>query len=938
MYTPTSTYRIQVNETFRLSDVAGIVDYLHRLGISTIYSAPFFQARAGSTHGYDVTNPQVISSEIGTTTELQAIAGRLKEKNMGWLQDIVPNHMAFDSANLWLTDIFEKGKHSTYYRFFDIDWDYPEAGWTGKVIAPFLGGPLEEVVQKGEVQLQYNQRGFSIQYYSLEYPVSWPSYDTILAYGMDFLEAQAESAETVQSFRHLLEDFKSLSLGFDTSFDTHGAPQLKEQLYQLYTSSSIGKQIIDYCLETINRDPSAMLALLDRQFFRLDYWRTTEREINYRRFFTVNDLICLRMEDEPVFEQYHQFIKTLLDQGLIQGLRIDHIDGLYNPTGYLEKLRSLVGENVYVIVEKILESEEELPKHWPVEGTSGYEFLSEVNRLLTDDRNKDRLSEIYQHFIRTSPSYEDLVFEKKLFILKENMGGELNNLLSRMRPNEITAIQPNAAGEHFKEALAVWLASFSVYRVYPTQFPLNEVDANVVEASFTSAEKRAPQLKEALQTIHALFEGSGGDEALRLVMRIQQFTGPLAAKGVEDTVFYLYNRLISHNEVGDSPHLVGTSAEAFHRRMQERLKNTPLSINATATHDTKRGEDARLRINVLSELPEEWQAAVFEWKEINEKHKRREGEKVTPDENDEYFIYQTLIGGFPMEGTADDTFQTRLTEYMIKVVREAKAHTNWSEPNEAYEKGVMAFIESILQDEEFLQAFRPFFGKVRQYGMLYSLAQTVLKTTAPGIPDVYQGCELWDLSFVDPDNRREVDFGLRQRYLDEIDDRLHRERDPFMQELVRSGHDGRIKLLCLYQALNARKQMPDLFAQGDYLPLTLTGNYKDHAVAFARKIANQWALVVVPKNIASISTVEQMGMGESVWGNTAVLLPEDAPEAWKNQLTDRRYQARATEVSRYAATETYAGHAGNVGGSNRQLPLREILEVFPVALLMNNDE
>jgi (1->4)-alpha-D-glucan 1-alpha-D-glucosylmutase len=930
-YIPLSTYRVQVNESFKLSHLDGLIDYLDRLGISTIYSAPFFQARAGSGHGYDVTNPHVISTEIGTLTELQTLAQKLQERKMGWLQDIVPNHMAFDSSNPWLMDIFEKGIHSSYYHFFDIDWAYPEEGLTGKVIAPFLGGEADELIQKGEIQLVYSQHGFIVKYHSLEYPVSWPSYETILSYGMEFLQDKEVSSEVTQEFRHLLEDFKSLSISFESSFDANQAPQLKEQLYTFYSSGGIGREMLDHCLQTINTNPAAMESVLDRQFFRLSYWQRTERQINYRRFFTVNDLICLRIEDEQVFEHYHQFIKTLLEQNLVQGLRIDHIDGLYNPVGYLEKLRGLIGENVYLIVEKILESEEQLPQDWPVDGTSGYEFLSEVNRVLTEDQNRERLGEIYRHFIRTSRPYEDLVFEKKLFILKENMGGELNNLLKRLE-----ILRPQADAENLKEALAIWLASFPVYRVYPTQFPLNQVDAAVVNQAFEGAEKRAPQLQDAFQTIHSLFEEeSSHEETLRFVMRVQQFTGPLAAKGVEDTVFYLYNRLISHNEVGDSPHLFGTTAEAFHQRMQKRLRFTPLSINATATHDTKRGEDARMRINVLSELPDEWQAAVMQWKEINAKHKLKEGDKATPDDNDEYFIYQALIGGFPMEGEADEAFTERLSAYLIKVVREAKANTDWSEPNEAYEKGVTHFIEAILGDPEFLQAFRPLFEKVRQYGMIYSLAQTLLKVTAPGIPDVYQGCEGWDLSFVDPDNRRAVDYDLRKQYLNEIDDRLHRERDPFMTELIKNRLDGKIKLLCLYQALNARKKEADLFTGGEYIPLTLSGDGMANAVAFARRSGERWALVVVPKSIVGISTETQFGIGEAVWSNTALNLPEGAPTQWKNSLTDRRYQARAAERPLANSADSSGSGAATASIPGNQLPLREMLENFPVALLVN---
>lgn len=936
MYIPVSTYRVQLNSSFKLSDLTNLVDYLDKLGITTIYGAPFFQARAGSVHGYDVTDPHVISPKIGTLDEFGALAEKLKEKSMGWLQDLVPNHMAFDPANPWLMDIFEKGPYSLYYNFFDINWDYPEAALKGKLLAPFLGGELGELLQKGEIQLTYSQPGFGVTYYDLTYPLAWPSYYAVLSYGRELMKARREeNEEAYNQFSQLLEKFQLVKVSFHEAFDAYSFPQWKENLHQQYTTLPPVRQTVDACLQTINSQPEALKAMLDEQFFQFSHWRTTESKINYRRFFTVNDLICLRMEDDQVFDYYHQFIKTLLDNQLIQGLRIDHIDGLYQPTGYLEKLRELVGEEVYLIVEKILESEEGLPDHWPVEGTSGYEFLSDVNRLLTEEKNQDRFSEIYQHFTRTALKYEDLVFDKKLFILKEKMGGELNNLTQ-----QVLAITPANGGQDLKEAMAVLLASFPVYRIYPTRFPFNEIDWKVVDFAFSTAERRAPHLTEALHTIRAVFTREIEQaEALNFVMRLQQFTGPLAAKGVEDTVFYLFNRFISHNEVGDSPHLFGSTVEEFHQRMRERWQKTPLSINATTTHDTKRGEDARMRINVLSELPEEWDAAVFTWKEINQKHKQQLADKVVPDDNDEYFIYQALIGGFPMEGHVDEEFSQRLKVYLIKVVREAKANSDWSEPNGEYEQGIVAFIDTILRDQAFLAAFMPFFEKVRQYGMIYSLAQILLKVTAPGIPDTYQGCELWDLSFVDPDNRRWVNFTLRQRYLAEIEERPG-ERVGFIRELVQHNLDGRIKMLVLSHALNGRKKEPELFTYGEYLPLAVSGDGKHHIIAFARRAQDKWALVVVPKSITAISSEDDFGIGSPVWGNMAITLPEGAPVQWKNRLTDRNYNARPVEtvvsVLHDASEDAFFDVCGESSGKVNQLFLREVLEDLPVAFLIND--
>jgi (1->4)-alpha-D-glucan 1-alpha-D-glucosylmutase len=925
MYNPVSTYRVQLHAAFKFTDLAKIIDYLSQLGISTVYGAPFFGSRPGSVHGYDVTDPLGINPEVGTLEQFQSLTHQLREKNMGWIQDMVPNHMAFDAGNAWLMDIFEKGPSSPYYRFFDIDWASSEGG---KVLAPFLGGELDELLAEGEIRLAYRSSGFVVEYFDLAFPLAWLTYADILAYGIDFMETHhGANAQIYHLFRELLTDLQFLQNQPNQDIDVASGLHCKELLHQYAVSHNLIKEAIDAAIRAINTNTATLSDLLDRQFFRLCHWQTTESRINYRRFFTINDLLCLRMEDDTVFDQYHTFIRMLVDEGLVQGLRIDHIDGLYNPTGYLEKLRQSVGKDTYLIVEKILESEEALPNQWPVQGTSGYEFLSCVNRALTEDSHQEQLDDTYRHFVQAQQHYDDLVFEKKRFILLDKMGGELHNLTC-----QLVEIRPELAYSYAKEALTVWLASFPVYRVYPTQLPLNPVDARVVERAFEAAEKRDPSGRSAFEAMRSLFLSSEPtEEALTFLMRLQQFSGPLAAKGVEDTVFYLYNRLISHNEVGDSPHLLGSSVAAFHQRMQERQQQTPLSINATATHDTKRGEDARMRINMLSEIPDEWQEAVFAWKEINRKRKTEREGRGMPDENDEYFIYQALLGGYPMEGYADETFRQRLSDYLVKVVREAKTHSDWSKPDAAYEKAVTDFVSGILNNQEFMQSFLALFEKVRTYGILYSLAQTLLKVTAPGIPDVYQGCEWWDLSFVDPDNRRKVDFEARQLALSQIQDRLHQNKDAFIQELTQEPTDARIKLFTLYQALQARRSQADLFAMGEYVPLTLSGDRAAHVIAFARCWQEQWALVIVPKSIVQVSTEEAFGMGGEVWGNTALVLPEGAPQQWKNRLTDREYQLRGVETHAMASDEAESGD-----DSFPHLPLRELLETFPVALLFNH--
>jgi len=945
MYIPASTYRLQVNSSFKLADIDKIVEYLSKLGITTIYAAPFFQSRTGSVHGYDVTNPHVINTEIGSLEEFASLVKKLREKNMGWLQDIVPNHMAFDSSNPWLMDIFEKGKHSEYYHFFDVDWNYTdqeflleeEKGLKGKVMAPFLGGQLPELIEEGEITIAFDKRGFFVKYYSLEFPLSLPSYSDILSFGKKLYNVKSEEdKEPYGRYRQFLMELNALKENFDTDFNPANLATFKELLFQIYDSETELREIIDHCMDTINTNPGSLESILDQQFFKLCHWKTSESKINYRRFFTINDLICLKMENPKVFDHYHTFIKELLEKGYVQGLRIDHIDGLYNPSEYLDKLRELTGEEIYIVVEKILESEEEMPDFWPIEGSSGYEFLSEVNRLFTQEKNKERFSNIYHDFINKSYSYEDLVFEKKMLILKEKMGGELENLVRK-----IEKITHHPRQENLKEALATFLASFPVYRVYPGQYPLEKPDLKVIDFAFARAERRSPHFKETFDFIKKimLLKEDPNEDKLNFVIRTQQFTGPLAAKGVEDTVFYIYNRLISHNEVGDSPYLFGTSSEEFHHRMHERFNKTPYAINATATHDTKRGEDARMRINVLSEFPEEWTSAIYSWRDINKKYKK----ESMPDDNDEYFIYQALVGGFPMDGKIDESFSQRLKDYLIKVVREAKVNTDWSKPNEDYENAITDFIEKILKDQEFMNAFLPLFEKVRDYGMVYSLGQTLLKTTAPGIPDTYQGCELWDLSFVDPDNRRFVDFELRQKYLEEIEEKIGGDLEVLLKDLVATKTDGRIKLFTLYQALNLRKRENELFKKGEYFQLTISGDHRDNVVAFARKLENKWALTIVPKTIGEISSEEEFGTGESVWGDTTLTLPEDAPQNWKNIFSNKKHQVqqieRAIGVQSVASSDAFMDpFVGNSSVIENQLLIAEVLSSLPVALLIEDNQ
>lgn len=885
MKVPSSTYRVQLNADFPLEELRKIVDYLDVLGISTVYSAPLFQAREGSTHGYDVTDPYKINREIGTLENFRLLSELLQRKEMSWLQDIVPNHMAFDGSNPWLRDIFELGPDSKYYRFFDIDWEYK--GW-GKVMAPFLGNSLEEVMKNRELKVKFDEEGFSINYFDHNYPASARSYATILG-DADFNGWQNKFRE----FSGNDMDWKDLKTGFYREVEDH--PELKERIESVVNRVNQREELSN---------------VMDLQYFLPTHWKKTEQEINYRRFFTINDLICVRMEDPEVFETYHHYIKELCEEGLINGLRIDHIDGLFDPKGYVEQLRNFLRDDFYLIVEKILEWDEDLPTEWRVEGTSGYDFLAEVNHLFTKASNADIFRKAYEKMVPEGKEYEDLVYEKKTFILKERMGGELQNLWLLIKELELLPGGDDQK-ERWKTALGTFMAAFPVYRIYPDNFPLNDVERQTIEHAFKEAVRRESDQEEDLKVLRSLFLGEADkdkDKMLRFLKRCQQFTGPLAAKGVEDTSFYIYNRLISHNEVGDSPENFGISIEGFHQKMLRRKNSFPLSVNATATHDTKRGEDARMRLNVLSEIPEEWFAKVEEWNRIAQKLRK---DSSVPDANETYFIYQTLIAALPFNMEADEEFLTRTKNYLQKVLREAKVNSNWAVPNEAYEAGVFDFIEAILKDEEFRKSFDPFQKKIAKYGAVMSLGQTLTKVTVPGLPDVYQGTELWDLSYVDPDNRRPVDYDLRKKYITDFKSWEEENLENELNSLSRDFKNGKIKMYSLYKALNTRRELKNVFENGEYIPLELTGKAAENFISYARTEGDQWILVIVPVIVTPLFNSDALVPDSEMLEEAVLSLPKTAPKEWKNQFTGKKVSSQG------------------------KLALKDILAGFPVALLKN---
>ena len=884
------------------------IPYLKALGIDTIYASPIFKARPGSTHGYDVTNALELNPEIGSRQDFEELQHLLKENQMFWLQDIVPNHMAFHQDNGWLMDVFEHGPASEFYHFFDVNWQHENPELTGKLMAPFLGSTLEEALEKGDVKLVLGEDGFKIQFYENKFPASFISWPLIM-------EKIKENARENATKTHYQPEIFSLLQSIGNETEPKQLNLKKEALLALLHDPET-KTWLQNGIEKLNKSPEQLQEILEKQFFKLTLWSDSDQEINYRRFFTINELICLRMEDETVFRKYHEFIFSQYQQGYFQGLRIDHIDGLADPVTYLHRLRELVGNECYITVEKILDLGEELPVTWPVQGSTGYFFLAIINQLATTLQAEADFDEIYwKHVPEARESdYEQLVFEKKMYMLENHMQGELDNLFSLFKNLELLPDTPGFSEKTLKDALQILLAAFPVYRLYTNQLPVEGQDAAVLEKAFARAQKFALHLKKELTYFHQLFTQTdlalpeAAAKRLHFLMRCQQFTGPLAAKGVEDTTFYNYNRLISHNEVGDNPAIFGITVSRFHQEMLERQRSWPLAQNATATHDTKRGEDARMRLNVLTEMPEKWAQILDQWQTENQPFIQTIDGHQAPSRNRIFYLYQALLAAFPMDGQTEADFLDRVKEALTKAMREAKMYSNWSEPNEKYEQEALAFLDQIFADgTKFKSSFQTFARQVSFYGMLYSLCQTLLKITAPGIPDIYQGCELWDLSMVDPDNRRPVDFELRKSYLKELQETTENGMENALNSMLQSWPDGKVKMYVTWRALQFRKANTSLFTEGEYLPLKLEGN--PNVLAFAWHLESQWCLVILPLETVKLTEPEIFPLGKETWQNEMLTLPAHAPKTWKNIFTDQ-----------------------TLTGENK-LALADIFEQFPIACL-----
>ena len=930
---PLATYRLQFNPAFGFRDAAEIVNYLSKLGISCLYASPIFKARKGSTHGYDIVDHNQLNPELGTVEEYEEFLEAVEREGMMWLQDIVPNHMAFDAQNRILIDVLENGPHSKYFRFFDVEWDHPYGGIKGRVLAPFLGRFFGECLDSGEIYLRYGQEGFTIHYYDFKLPIRLESYATILTHQLPALRRKLGSKDPnfikFLGVLGVLYGLRTHSSGKGSSERFDQISLVKLLLWELYTGNVEIRAFLDRNLRIFNGESHAqgqkhlLDDLLRGQFFRLSFWKVATEEINYRRFFIINELISLRMEDPEVFDHCHSLIFKLIAEGKISGLRVDHVDGLHDPTLYLHSLRARAGE-IYTVVEKILAADEHIPTFWPIAGTTGYDFMNVLNGIFCEQRNEKAFDRIYARQATVTLSYPELVAAKKQFIAEKRMAGDVDNLAhliknisSRYRQaSDLTLLG-------LKRAIVLTLAHFPVYRTYLSQEGSRPEDRLYVRQAVEKAKTQHPEQVHELEFIENLLlqefvqELNTRDrkEWLRVVMKFQQVSGPLMAKGLEDTVMYIYNRLISLNEVGGSPNRFGVSLKAFHDFNKERARRHPHTMNATSTHDVKRGEDVRARLNVLSEIPQEWERAVRTWRKLNRRHKKPVNGILVPEPNDEYFLYQTLVGAFPFSEDIEQDFPERIKAYIVKAVREAKMVTSWLKPDEGYEKAYLAFVDAILEprdDNLFMKSFLPFQKMVTGYGIWNSLSQVLLKITSPGVPDFYQGTELWDLHLVDPDNRRPVDYSIREAILRELSVRMENPQD-LAAELLAARTDGRVKLYLICQALRARKNLATVFSQGSYLPLRTGGEWAHHVLAFCRKHRNYWVMAVAPRFLTRMVKPDEIPIGERIWCDTHLMCRKTMPSSWINLMTGESIQ-----------------------GSLR-LPVGNVLRNFPVALLIDAD-
>ena len=966
---PIATYRLQFNHLFKFSDAKSIVSYLHELGVSDCYASPYFMAKKRSLHGYDILNHNKLNPEIGTEREYGEFTEELKKYGMGQVLDIIPNHMSIsEDENIWWMDVLENGPSSLYSDFFDIDWKPVKDELEGKVLLPILGDQYGRVLENQELSLSFEEGAFFLHYEDRRLPITPISYTKLLKFRLDELEKKISSDHP--HFQELLSIITALDhLPPTTERDQEKMAErrrekeiIKKRLGNLYNESGDIQTFINENVKRFNGEKNnpgsfdLLDDLLRDQAYRLSYWRVATEEINYRRFFEINDLAAIRMENTFVFKETHRLIFKLIRERKVTGLRVDHPDGLYNPAEYFYRLQKgcfiqffhlasslpedpaleervgrLYDEELsknpssplrmplYIVGEKILTKGERLPEDWPIFSTTGYVFLNSVNGIFIDMENAKAFDDLYSRLIKAKVNYQDLVYEKRKLIMQVVLSSEINTLGHYLdRISERDRHSRDFTLNSLTTAMIEVIANFPIYRTYVTASGINERDKRYIEQVVSRARRRNPGLSatifDFLEDVLLLqypkdFEEPDKREWLDFVMRFQQLTGPIMAKGVEDTAFYVYNRFVSLNEVGGNPERFGTSLEAFHGQNIERTKFWPNAMITTSTHDTKRGEDVRARLNVISEMPNEWRERIFRWSQINKRSKSAIDGQGVPDRNEEYLLYQTLSGAWPITPTDEaghKTFKQRIKDYMIKAIREAKVNTSWISPNLPYEESVIKFIEAILSPARSGPFLKDFWGlqeKISYLGMYNSLSQTLLKITAPGIPDFYQGTEIWDFSLVDPDNRRPLNFDIQKKMLMALKEKMvvyGSDLPRFARELLQEWRDGSIKLYMTFRSLNYRKENHRLFMNGTYLPLTSDGGLNKHICAFARQVEGKVVLIVVPRFLTRlIQSVDVMPLGRQVWGESSIVIPKEiAGNKFRNIFTEETVRVVEQDAKR----------------------------------------
>ncbi len=939
---PTCTYRVQFNRWFTFSQAREIVPYLQALGVSDVYASPYFQASPDSLHGYDITDHSKLNPAIGTRAEYDAWIAELHAHGMGQVLDFVPNHVGIaDSRNAWWMDVLENGPSSRYARYFDIDWQPLKFDLRDKVLLPILTDQYGRVLERGELQVRFEEGTFYLLYGERRLPIAPGTYRYVLDIALQNLADQKDE-DFYAELQSILTALEYLPKRTETdpkriAERIREKEIIKRRLERRCAEAPQVQQAIEKALAQINGKPGdprsfdVLDELLNAQSYRLAFWRVAAEEINYRRFFDVNDLAAIRVELPKVFEAVHRLTLDLVSAGAVTGLRIDHPDGLYLPGEYFQKLQQRCGKAlaiglpkdgraIYMLAEKILTGSETLRKDWPVHGTTGYDFASQVTQLLVDSSAETAITRTFHRFIGHSVPFGHLLYAKKLQVMKLALANDvdvLGNMLDRL--SEQNRWYRDFTLEALSRAVRETIACFPVYRTYlaPGQ-PVSEEDRQIIERAISAAKRRNPAMEESifnflrdvlLFRFPASLDAKARAAHTHFVLKFQQATGPIMAKGLEDTVFYIYNRLTALNEVSGEPQQFGLSAETFHERNLDRQSNWPATLLATSTHDTKRSEDVRARLAAISEIPELWHHSLQSWRMANRRWKRTINDLEAPDANEEYLLYQTLLGTWPIrvngepESAATHEYIERIQAYMGKALHEAKINTSWIQPNEEWDAAMQDFVAKILDcsaRNKFLPVFLPVAKEIARLGAINSLTQTLLKLASPGVPDIYQGSEIWGDSLVDPDNRRPVDYDRRRKMLESL-------AIATPDELLRAWPDGRIKMFLTQRVLRFRREHAELFQRGDYLPLHASGTFVECCVSFIRQLGDKWVVVIAQR---LSSHVGFLPIGE-LWKDTTVELPETfSLENVHDLFTCRPLQ-------------------------NRQVKLADALSILPFAVITN---